>query len=156
VLVSELRQRIEVRTPIEAAFTCFVDDIGDWWPREYTWADQDLAKIAIEPKQGGRCYERSLDGRERIWGRVLEWEPPGRFVFSWQIAPDRRPIADPDDASQVEVSFRELEDEMVTGVELVHRGFERHGEAGDGYREALAGERGWSYILERYAAAASG
>jgi uncharacterized protein YndB with AHSA1/START domain len=154
--MSELRETIEVRPPIEAAFTCFVDDIGEWWPREYTWAEEDLAKMAIEPKLGGRCYERALDGRERIWGRVLEWEPPGRLVFSWQIAPDRKPIADAADASEVEVSFREREGEMVTRVELVHRGFERHGEDGDGYRDALADERGWPYILARYAVAAAG
>jgi uncharacterized protein YndB with AHSA1/START domain len=154
--VSEVREKIEVRTPIEAAFTCFVDDIGEWWPREYTWADEDLAKMAIEPKIGGRCYERALDGHERVWGRVLEWEPPGRFVFSWQITPDRKAIADPADASEVEVTFREREDEMVTEVELVHRGFERHGDGGDAYRDAMADRDGWPYILDRYAAAASG
>jgi uncharacterized protein YndB with AHSA1/START domain len=154
--MSELHHTIEVRTPIEAAFTCFVDDIGEWWPPEYTWAEEDLARIAIEPKQGGRCYERALDGHERVWGKVLEWEPPGRFVFSWQIAPDRRPIADPSAASEVEVTFREREDEMVTEVELAHRGFDRHGEEGDAYRDAMAGDHGWPYILDRYAAAASG
>ena len=35
-------------------------------------------------------------------------------------------------------------------VELEHRGFDRHGEGGDGYEAALASEQGWPFMLGRY------
>jgi hypothetical protein len=42
-----------------------------------------------------------------------------------------------------------------TKVELVHDGFERHGEGADGYAAAMASPQGWPYMLGRYAEAAA-
>jgi len=49
----------------------------------------------------------------------------------------------------------EADDGSATLVELEHRGFERHGEGGRGYREALGSPQGWAYILGRFAGAAA-
>lgn len=38
-----------------------------------------------------------------------------------------------------------------TRVELVHSGFERRGEGGEGVAKGVAGEGGWSGLLARYA-----
>ena len=75
-------------------------------------------------------------------------------MFTWQISPGREPQPDPAKASEVEVRFVG-EASGATTVELVHRGFARHGEGGDGYRRALRSEQGWPYILGRLAEAAS-
>jgi hypothetical protein len=37
-----------------------------------------------------------------------------------------------------------------------HRGFERHGEGGDAYRDGLDSPQGWTFMLDRYVAAAAG
>ena len=124
-----------------------------WWPPEYTWAQQSLAEIAIEPAEGGRCYERGPHGFSCDWGRVLAWEPPDRLVFTWQISPQRVPQPDPARSSEVEVRFA-AEGASATRVELEHRHFERHGEGADGYRAAMTSEHGWPLLLERFAAAA--
>lgn len=147
-----VRRRVEVDTPITRAFAVFTDGFATWWPRAYTWASEVLETITIEPRVGGRCFERGPHGYQCDWGRVLVWEPPRRLVFTWQISPERVPEPDPAKASEVEVRFV-AEGPQVTCVELVHRGFSRHGEGGEGYRAGMATPEGWSYILDRYAAA---
>jgi uncharacterized protein YndB with AHSA1/START domain len=83
---------------------------------------------------------------------VLVWEPPRRLVLAWQISPERAPEPDPAKASEVEVRFV-AEGPSVTRVELEHRGFERHGAGGAGYRAGMGAPQGWPYILDRYAMA---
>lgn len=141
---------VTVELPLEAAFARFVDDLGDWWPREYTWSGDVLEEIGIEPRQGGMCFERGPHGFRCDWGRILAFEAPHRLVLSWQIGPRREPVPDPGRASEVEIRFTEG-DGRTTHLELRHHAFDRHGEEGAGYSAALGSERGWPYILGRYA-----
>jgi uncharacterized protein YndB with AHSA1/START domain len=84
-----------VAAPVERAFATFSDGLAGWWPREYTWAQDTLETIAIEPREGGRCFERGPHGFHCDWGRVLAWDPPDRLAFTWQIGPDRVPEPNP-------------------------------------------------------------
>ncbi|MFI6758412.1 SRPBCC family protein [Micromonospora sp. NPDC050417] len=145
-----LRSTLRVSAPPEHAFAVFTGGLADWWVMEYTWSGPGaLAEIGFEPHTGGMAYEIGPHGFRSDWGRVLDWQPPHRLVFTWQIAPDRLPVPDPSNASEVEVRF--LPDGVdQTRVELEHRAFDRHGEAAEGYREALTA--GWHELLSRYAA----
>jgi uncharacterized protein YndB with AHSA1/START domain len=147
-----IRRATTVAAPLARAFTVFTEGLGGWWPAEYMWSSEVLEEIGIEPRGGGRCYERGPHGFWCDWGRVLAWDPPHRLVFSWQIGPDRTPQPDPARASEVEVRFVE-EGETITRVDLEHRAFARHGEEGDSYREGLGSSAGWTRLLDRYAAA---
>ncbi len=115
---------------------------------EYTWSQEALAAIGIEPRAGGSCFELGPHGFRLDWGRVLAWEPPSRLVFSWQIGPTRVPEPDPARASEVAVHFEPADG--GTRVALVHRAFERHGDGAEDYRAAMYSEPGWDYILGRY------
>ena len=141
-----MREEVEVSAAPERASDAFTDDLGSWWPAEYTWAQSTLEGIAIEAKEGGRCHETGPHGFSCDWGRVLVCEPSARLVFTWQISPDRTPQPDPERSSEVEVLFEEAENGTTVTVE--HRSFERHGDEGEGYRDALATEHGWPYMLE--------
>ncbi len=143
---------ITVPVAPDRAFASFTEGMGSWWPPEYTWAQQALEEIAIEPREGGRCFERGPHGFSCDWGRVVAWEPPKRLAFTWQISPQRVPQPDPDRASLVEVRFSAEGD--ATRLELEHRDFDRHGEGADGYRAAMESPQGWPFILERFAAGA--
>jgi uncharacterized protein YndB with AHSA1/START domain len=140
---------VTVAVPPDRAFAAFTAQLGAWWPPEYTWSGDALEEIAIEPREGGACFERGPHGFRCDWGRVLDWKPGRNLTLAWQISPAREPVPDPARASEVEVRFSESADGIE--VTLEHRDFSGHGEGADGYREAMGSEQGWPYILSRYA-----
>lgn len=144
-----VRHKVVVDADPVRAFDAFLL-LHRWWPREYSWAADALEMIAVEPRVGGRCYERGPHGFECDWGRVVAYEPPRRLVFTWQINFDRTPQPDPAKASEVEVRFTARG--VSTMVQLEHRGFERHGERALDYRAGMESKAGWPLMLERYAA----
>ena len=148
-MTDAVRCEVEVAASRERAFAAFTDDLGSWWPREYSWAQTTLEHIAIEPREGGRCYETGPHGFWCDWGRVTRCDPPERLVFLWQVSADRTPEPDPERSSEVEVAFEEAG--AGTKVTVEHRAFERHGEAGEGYQQALGSELGWPHMLDRLA-----
>lgn len=148
-----LSQAVDV--PPERAFEVFVDEFDRWWPRDYTWGKGDLAAIAIEPKMGGRAFERSKDGSERIWGKVLSFDRPHHIVVAWQITPDRGAEESESTASRLDVRFSPLEGGR-TNILLVHRDFFRHQGDWEKYRNDMAGKSGWPQIIAAYARAANG
>ena len=116
--------------------------------------DAQLAEIAetvFEPREGGRIYDRGVDGSECRWARVLVYEPAVRVVFSWDISPQWVLEDDPDNASEVEVRFEPLSDER-TRVVLEHRNLDRHGPMWTAVRDGVDGAEGWPLYLARYAA----
>jgi uncharacterized protein YndB with AHSA1/START domain len=136
----------------ERAFEVFVDRLASWWPREYTWSQGVLEDIAIEPHEGGMCFERGPHGFRCDWGRVLTWDPPHRLVIAWQISPRREPVPDPAKASEVDVRF-DADEGGATRVRLHHRHFERHGDDGARYAQMLGAPEGWPFLLDRFTAA---
>jgi uncharacterized protein YndB with AHSA1/START domain len=145
-----------VLVPLEpdAAFELFTGRFSDWWPRDsHHIADVDAAEVVLEPRAGGRWYERSEDGRECDWGTVVEVDRPNRILLAWHLTPEWSYDPDPEKATQVEVSFN-AEEHGTTRVTLEHRGFEVHGEAGASMRESVGGEGGWATLLELYKSAA--
>lgn len=108
-----------------------------------------MKDAVLEPRVGGRWYERGEDGSECEWGKVLVWEPPARVVLGWQINNDFH--YDPTTMSEVEIRFV-AESAAVTVVELEHRNIERLGAAAEEFRKKVDGPNGWGAILQRYAA----
>lgn len=146
-------QTAVVPAALDRAFAVFTEGLGTWWPPEFTWSQDVLAAIGMEPREGGLLFERGPHGFRIDWGRVLSWDSPHRLVFAWQISPERVPEPNPAKASQVEVRFVE-QGPAATQVRVAHSRFDRHGEGGEGYRAAMA-DQGWPHILERYVAALS-
>ena len=148
-----VRRSIVVEAPQERAFTVFTEGMSTWWPLETHHIGEQKAEAAVvEPRAGGRWYERAADGTECEWGRVIAWKPPERVVFGWHLGPEWK--YDPDEALATEVEVRfVVEGPTTTRVELEHRGFERLGERADELRIPVAGEGGWSGLLELFSKA---
>jgi uncharacterized protein YndB with AHSA1/START domain len=153
-MADSVRHSVNVGRRAAGAFSLFVEEFQTWWPREYTWSQDVLEAIGIEPGIDGMCYERGPHGFRCDWGRVLVWEPPRRLEFTWQISPRREPVPNPTLASVVGVSFDERSDGS-TQVSLEHWGFERHGSGSAEYQAAMGSAHGWPYILQCFAAAAT-
>jgi len=137
----------------DGAFELFTDRFADWWPKDsHHISEADAADVVLEPREGGRWYERAEDGSECEWGYVKEIERPERIVFAWQLTPEWK--FDPDRAKATEVEVTFIAEEDGTRVTLEHRGFEVHGEAGAGMRESVSSEGGWPRLLQLYRDAA--
>ena len=146
-----VRHAITVSAPQQRAFAVFTRDFNRWWPRSHKIGPAALAEAVIEGREGGRWYERDVDGSECEWGRVLVWEPPSRLVLAWQISGEW--AYDAELHTEVEVSFVP-EGPDRTRVELEHRGLDAYGEQMDDMRRSFDSPGGWAGILEDYAAAA--
>lgn len=144
---------VTVPVSVTQAFNIFTEKLNTWWPREYTWSGDVLETIGMETQKGGRCFEIGPHGFTCDWGRILDWQPPEKLVFSWQISPERVPEPNPEKASEVEVRFKDQN--HGTLIEFMHRGFEKHGENGSDYCQALNSPQGWPYILDRFVKKAS-
>lgn len=112
--------------------------------------DGPIAETVLEPNAGGRLYDRGVDGATCDWGRVLAFDPPHRLVLAWNISPHWQFEADPECASEVEITFSAI-DASHTRVDLEHRNLDRHGEGWQGLRSGLDAPDGWELYLDRYA-----
>ncbi|HTE64355.1 MAG TPA: SRPBCC family protein [Solirubrobacteraceae bacterium] len=146
-----VRQSVVVGVPPERAFEVFTRDIGTWWPLEsYTLGAQPAVTAVIEPRSGGRWFERAADGSECPWGRVVAYEPPHRLLLTWEISCDWQPDASA--RSEVEVRFHAHEG--GTRVELEHRGLETYGDRAQQMRDTFGSPEGWGGLLAKFAAVA--
>ena len=142
-----------VRATAAHAFAVFTEKFGSWWPLDSHHIGEAAASTAvIEPRAGGRWFERGVDGSECDWGRVLAWEPPARLLLRWQL--DSEFAYDAKLHTEVEVRFiAEAADR--TRVEIEHRLLDRYGDQAERMRRAFDSERGWSGMLGCFAAAAA-
>lgn len=147
---TSVRTSIVIEAPVERAFEAFVHEMASWWNPDHHILEGQLAEMVVEPRVGGHIYDRGVDGSECHWARVLAYEPPHRFVFSWDISPEWKLEADPDKTSEVEVGFIS-EGPHTTRVELVHRNLDRHGDGWGNVRGAVGSPGGWPGGLERFA-----
>jgi uncharacterized protein YndB with AHSA1/START domain len=147
---TSVRSSIVVDVPIEQAFTVFTDGIGKWWPPEHHILQAELAEMVFEPRVGGYVYDRGVDGSECRWARVLAFEPPTRFVISWDINLQWQLETDPERTSEIEVRFI-AEGANRTRVELEHRNLDRHGDGWQQMRDAVGSPGGWDLGLQRFA-----
>lgn len=152
---SSVSCEISVNVSVNEAFLTFTEKFQSWWPQDYTLSKTSLDRIGIEPRLGGFCFEIGPFGFRCDWGRVIVWDPPNELGFTWQINKSSVLEPNPDLASEVSISFKEL-GPTRTLIELKHYHFERHGETASAYRDEMASEYGWPYILKQYQAALNG
>jgi uncharacterized protein YndB with AHSA1/START domain len=142
-----VRKSILVNAAPERAFAVFTAGIGRWWPRSHHIGAADPDTFIIEPRAGGRWYERGIDGSECEVGKVLVWEPPTRLVLAWQLSTEWK--FDPALITEVEVRF--TRDGDKTRVELEHRNLEHFGARVDAMRQQIDGPQGWGALLQLFA-----
>lgn len=139
-LVPPIVKRVTVRAAPTQAFALFAGEFGRWWPVSRVHTGPDPVDCVIEPRVGGRVFERAGDGRETAWGTVLAYDPPHRLAFSWIVEL-------PAGQEQV-VEIRFMSEDHGTTVELTNSGWEQLGDAAASLRERY--DRGWGTVFERH------
>jgi uncharacterized protein YndB with AHSA1/START domain len=151
---NSVRKLVSVNAPPAVAWRVFTEQMGTWWPlASHKIGKAPAVDAVIEPRVGGRWYERGEDGSTCDWGRVLSWDPPSRLVLSWDINADWQ--YDPDLGTEIELRFI-AQGKDGTRVELEHRRLDRYGARRDEMRRIFDTEGDWGRLLEAFARAAAG
>jgi uncharacterized protein YndB with AHSA1/START domain len=140
---------VDVEAPLARVFTAFTEEMALWWPPDHHILQSELATMEVEPRVGGGIVDRAADGTECRWARVLVWEPPHRFVFTWDISLQWQVEPDPTRCSEVDVRFTEVVP-GTTRVDLAHSRIERHGEGWEQMHSAVGGPEGWDVGMRRF------
>jgi uncharacterized protein YndB with AHSA1/START domain len=142
-----VRASVRVPLPPEAAFRLFTDGINQCWPLHegYSYGGDRAREIFLEPVEGGRFYERFVDGDELQVGTVRVCSPPDRILFTWRS---------PHWQAETEVEVRFVAEDLGTSVQLEHRGFDRLVAEGQTIARRWAG--GWPRVIGAFAARAAG
>ncbi len=148
-MTEPLRLEFDVDCPREHAFRVWTTRLTEWWPADHTVTGDSTVDIILEPRVGGRIFERSADGAVHDWGEITVWDPPRRIGYLWHLRQDRA------DATQVHITFRDLPHHHgeVTRIEIEHTGWERLGAKGPDLRARNLG--GWRGVLPPFVAAAA-
>lgn len=142
-MIDPIRLSFEVACPAHHAFDTWTAGIDRWWPADHTVTGQDDLTVVLEPRPGGRIFERTSEGIEHDWGEVTVWEPPERFGYLWHLRRDRA------DATDVLIRFVDRGD-GTTRVEIEHGGWERLGAEGPPWRDR--NHAGWASLLPSFVA----
>jgi hypothetical protein len=76
-VIEPLRVEVVLDYSVEHAFATWTERFSSWWPRGHS-VSGDPAAVTLEPRVGGRIFERTRDGEEidRRQRRRLERAPP--------------------------------------------------------------------------------
>ncbi len=143
--IQPIVRTVEVKTPPAEAFALFTARMGAWWPMGRGTGKQPLVDVVMEPRVGGRWFERDKDGAETQWGDVLAWEPPRRLLLAWRL--DSQFHYDPNFQTEVELTFSDGLDGGAV-VTLEHRDLEKFGADAERLAASLGG--GWASRLQDY------
>jgi uncharacterized protein YndB with AHSA1/START domain len=150
---NSVRKVSMVAAPPVVAWRVFTERMGTGWPLAvYKIGKVNAVDAVIEPRVGGRWYERGDDGSTCDWGSVLVWEPPSRLVLSWDVSADWQ--YDPELKTEIEIRFIAV-GEDGTRVELEHRKLDRYGARRDEMRRIFDTEGDWGRLLAMFAARAA-
>jgi uncharacterized protein YndB with AHSA1/START domain len=143
-VIEPLRLSYEIDCPAEHAFDVWTQRLSTWWPRAHSASGDPDTVVVLEPRLGGRVFERTPDGTEIDWGEVTLWSPPERLGYLWHIRRDRS------DATDVELTFVDVGNGR-TRLDIVHAGWDRLGTGGPAWRDANRG--GWDGLVPSFVAA---
>jgi len=145
--IAPVVKSVSVKAAPKRAFELFTCEMGRWWPARMQIGKSPFVAIVVEPRQGGRWFERDAEGTECEWGKVLVWEPPTRVLLAWQL--NSRFAYDPEFLTEVELTFAAA----ASGGSIVtveHRNLERYGDDAEKIAGLLGG--GWPTCLAEFTA----
>lgn len=122
----------------EHAFDTYTTHMGAWWPLDTHAVETDKTDTCtFEARKGGRIYEITSEGKEHLWGTVLECTRPGSLAHTWH------PGGDPEKSTKVQIRFESSSDGCR--LTLMHEGFEVLGERGPAVRDNYV--PGWQFVV---------
>jgi hypothetical protein len=144
-VIEPLRLSYELSCSADHAFDVWTTRIGAWWPKGHSTSGDPGAVAVLEPRTGGRVFERTTEGTEIDWGVITQWDPPRRLGYTWHIGRDAT------QATDVSLTFVDLGD-GTSRLDIIQTGWEHLGAEGPTWREA--NNNGWGALVPWFRAAA--
>jgi uncharacterized protein YndB with AHSA1/START domain len=144
-VIEPLRLSYEIDCPPAHAFDVWTTRLSTWWPQGHSASGDPDTTARLEPRLGGRLYERTSDGTEIDWGEITVWEPPSRLGYLWHIKRARA------QATEVQLTFVDLGDGR-TRLDILHSGWEALGDEALTWRNSNTA--GWNALIPNFLAAA--
>jgi len=133
-----IQRSLRVRVSPSRAFRAWTQSVDLWWPRNHRISGVAKSTMVIEEGVGGRFYERTPEGREIPYGKVVCWQPPERLDYDFYLGSDK------DSPTRVEVRFNPADEGTRVDI-LHHRGGlseERWAANNEGYGRA------WNHLAQ--------
>ena len=80
-MIAPLEMSYEIDCPAEHAFAVWTTRLSTWWPKGHSASGDPDTLVVLEPRLGGRIFERTSDGTEIDWGEITLWNPPSRLGY---------------------------------------------------------------------------
>jgi DNA-binding transcriptional ArsR family regulator/uncharacterized protein YndB with AHSA1/START domain len=122
--VLRLESELRFRAAPERVFRALTDpdEVRRWFP--YTYGENRVQRVVLEPRVGGLQYEDWGDGRGYLYGQVTEWDPPWRYSVRTRLHPGTvmdtlatvEPIADGAVLRSSRVIVGPISDEQERGI----------------------------------------
>lgn len=140
--VKPVSQSVRVPAAPARAFRAFATAMHTWWDPKLSAnkSKSPIAEIVLEPRIGGRWYERGADGSECEWARVLDWRAGAAITVDWH--PDGH-------STRLRFVF-ESPAPRATTILLQHDGFETYGDRAAQMRDMH--DAIWGQLLGRFVA----
>lgn len=75
---------LAIGEPVSKVWDAFVENASLWWPPTL-YSVVEPQGFVVEPRVGGRLYERCASGEERLWFKVVSIEPQRSIGLSGQL-----------------------------------------------------------------------
>jgi hypothetical protein len=145
-VIEPLRLSYEIECSADHAFDVWTTRLTTWWPKGHTTSGDPETSVVLEPRLGGRIFERTPDGTEIDWGVITTWDPPVQLGYRWHIGREA------EQATDVELRFVDLGNDRAR-LDIVQSGWERLGDEGEAYRNANTA--GWGALIPHFVTAAT-
>lgn len=150
---TSVRHTVDVAASIDHTFRIFTEQTEKWWDPNHHLID-DVVEMRVDRRAGGTITDVGADGTTCAFARILAYEPPTVFAFTWDVTVQFELETDPAKCSEVWISFESLGDAR-TRVTLEHRHLDRHGEGWERMAGAVSAPNGWDDGLTRLAEVAA-
>jgi uncharacterized protein YndB with AHSA1/START domain len=84
--IGQVELEIPVEAPRERVWKAFVEEIGQWWLKDF-YAGPNAQAFVLEPRLGGRMYEDWGDGAGLLWYTVIGIDPPRSLDLAGHLTP---------------------------------------------------------------------
>lgn len=141
--VPEITKSVLVPLTPEAAFDLFTRGINRWWPGDRRARNSPAStpsSLTMEPFKGGQITETTPDGKRRLRGHIIGWEPGKYLSFEW--------LTDDAETEAAFVSIVFVATPQGTRVELTCGGVSILGELAHAVSTSVL--RGWELVLGCY------